>query len=373
VAPGTVLRGTSLPLPEGEQVFGVAILDDGGAALVTADDARIRVRTVRADGTASWEHDFGFPDEIVLPSNPVALPGGGVAGFGGGGSVIWYALDADGGALQQRSLPHVNIEAAYRQNDGFLVTGEIDARSTHGDPFDFDGHALPTTPLSHEAFVARLDPSGHTSWVTPIEVQGEGFAIAADDGGNAYAFVAAGAPPTLYRLAPSGAVLWSVPRGWVRAVAVDGSGAPWVAGYADTGKAVDWLGLPAPPYQPCASAWGFVARLDASDGSVAWARTFEGPIRAVAGLEDDRVVVAGTEEQTLPPAEGDGDAICRSRGLVQALSPDGEAWHADLDPQTGRYPWAVTTGDGAVVVYATADDVSLSGRRKDGALLRIAR
>jgi len=137
----------------------------------------------------------------------------------------------------------------------------------------------PNAGLS-DAFVRKLDPSGATLWTRQFGTSSDdqAFGVAVDGSGNVYVVgvtygaleVANGGVGDAFvrKLDPSGATLWTqqlaTPRGEAAtAVALDGSGAIFIAGYSYGNSQ--------------SSGEAFVRKLDAAGGATTWAQQFGGP------------------------------------------------------------------------------------------------
>ncbi|MBW1878501.1 MAG: hypothetical protein JRJ84_09075 [Deltaproteobacteria bacterium] len=368
--PGTLLDVTSLPLPEGHQVAGLAVLENGRVALIT-QDLGANVWVVGPEGAPRWDHSF-TKEDITLPSGPLPLPFGAVGGFAAGEGVGFFALGPEGGVTHRRRLPHVNAYAAARGGDALYAAGSLETWSSPNGPFPFADREIAHAGFPHEAFVARFDLDGVVQWVTPLGIHGEAMEVDVDNVGNTYVSVAANGPALLVRVAPSGAVLWQVELPGSASLAVDGEGAPWLAGTARADEIPAWVNVEPPAPGPCTWEVGWVARLRPSDGTPSWTQVLDGTAQDIVGFEGPSVVVTGTtgrEQESDEP----GDVVCSFDGTVQAISPSGDVWRTVLEKPGGSYPQAVAVGPDVVVVYATAENVFLAGRSDTGQIARIAR
>ncbi|CAN5134030.1 hypothetical protein BH11PSE11_BH11PSE11_34530 [soil metagenome] len=232
------------------------------------------------------------------------------------------------------------------------------------------------TTLTHigiqDAFVAKLDSSGAVLWAKNFGGSGAyayGNALALDESGNAYlggSFTTGNLTnPALTKIgsgdtfviklnATTGDTIWvksfggSGANAFGQALAVDGSGSPYLGGY------FAFASLTTPALTKIGNGDAFVIKLDATSGGTIWAKNFGGGSASTVG---HALAVDGSGNPYL------GGYFLDANLTTPALTKigPGDAFVFKLDPTTGSTTWAKNFGGCGRYAIGQALAVDVSG------------
>ncbi|OGX84467.1 hypothetical protein BEN47_16365 [Hymenobacter lapidarius] len=292
-----------------------------------------------------------FSGTVLFGGNPVSSAGGNdlfVAKYDPAGALLWVARAGGPGNDYGSGIGIDGSGGAY-------VVGSYSATAAFGST------TLPGAG-GLDVVVAKLTPAGAWQWAQSAGGQGDdyGQGIAVDASGTAFAVGAyfsntirvgtttltntAVVSSFVAKYSATGAPQWVMPAGgsatvYANAVAVDGSGSPYIFGDFSGGALLGGTALVSAGQQDV-----FVAKLDPASGAYLWATRAggSGNDQAPAGTA---IVADGSGHAYITGRFTSTDATFGSLGL-QATG-GGDVFIARLGP-AGAFQWAVSAGGPAV-------------------------
>ena len=288
-----------------------------------------------------------FSGTVLFGSTAVTSAGGHdlfVAKYDPAGSFIWVARAG-------------GLGDDYGIGIGLHASGNVYVVGSYTGPATFGATTLAGAGGT-DAVVAHLDPAGRWQWAQPASGPGNDFgqSIAVDAGGNAYAVGAflggslrvgtttltntAIVSSFIIKYSPTGAVQWvtqgrSTVSVYANAVAVDGSGAPYVFGDFSGGMIMGSTALASIGQQDV-----FVAKLSPAGGAWQWA------VRAGGSGNDQApagsAIVADASGNTYITGRFTSNDATFGSTQLRALGQE-DAFIARLG-STGIFQWAVQAG-----------------------------
>jgi hypothetical protein len=302
----------------------LGVVDIGGGTPPSGSSAAMFVVKLDATGKDAWSKGFVDLDDGAMPAP----------------SVQGYAIATDAKA----DVVVGGVLAGAADLGGGILTSAGGSSSDAGTDAASGGCGMSSTTCTADALIAKYDASGAHLWSHLFGGAGNDSvrAVAFDAQGNLFASgtfegtVDFGGPPLVSagqsdgwvaKLDPQGHHLWSVRIGGTGAdaaiaLAVDSKG-----NVVTTGVFADSVAFGATSLTSAGSFDGFVAKLDASDGHVLWAKQANTSARAsmqrVAVGKRDEVAVVGIYQGSIDGGMGVMKAVSGWDDFVAKLDSDG--------------------------------------------------